>query len=125
MLFRSNILVVYSNNSEKQKAIFMSQKSKYIKVVPKLDINTLKALISKCDLIIGNDTGPTHMAWGFNIPSICIFGCTPISRVYKTAINKTIKSYSKVDPYKLNKNDFSITSIKESDIISLVQEVLK
>nr|AIA89129.1 CAZy families GT9 protein [uncultured Arcobacter sp.] len=36
------------------------------RVLPKLDLNSLKALINKVDLVIGNDTGPTHMAWASN-----------------------------------------------------------
>jgi ADP-heptose:LPS heptosyltransferase len=62
-------------------------------VLPKIDLNTLKALISRVDLVIGNDTGPTHMAWALNIPSITIFGNTPAYRnAYETKINKSIES---------------------------------
>jgi len=34
----------------------------------------LKALIAHADLLIGNDTGPTHIAWALNKPSIPLFG---------------------------------------------------
>jgi heptosyltransferase-1 len=81
-------------------------------------------LIAKADLLIGNDTGPTHMAWGLNRPSITIFGPTPVSRVYQTDINKVVKSASIVNPYKLNKQDYSIKDIDEQDIIGQAKFLL-
>ena len=81
-------------------------------------------LIQNSKLVIGNDTGPTHMAWALNVPSITIFGPTPTSRVYQTAINKTIKSNSFVDPHKLNKNDFSIREIDEMEIVKIAKKLL-
>jgi len=64
------------------------------------------------------------MAWGLNIPSITIFGPTPINRVYQTPINRVIASESDVDHYKLDKNDFSITEIKSDKIIAMAQDLL-
>lgn len=39
-----------------------------------LGIGPLKALISQCDLLISNDTGPRHFAPALNIPVVTIFG---------------------------------------------------
>jgi len=74
-------------------------------------------------LLIGNDTGPTHMAWGLNVPSITIFGPTPINRVYVTPINRVVKSSSTVNHYKLDKNDFSIREIEADEIIKIAKEL--
>jgi len=76
-----NVIVVWGSEEEKAKAK-LEANSTYAKASPKLNLNELKELIAKSDLTIGNDTGPTHMAWGFNRPSITIFGPTPTSRVY-------------------------------------------
>jgi heptosyltransferase-1 len=114
---QENCLVVWGSDQEKERAEWMAAQSEYIKAMPKLDLNNLKALIAHADLLIGNDTGPAHMAWALNKPSITIFGPTPVSRVYQTEINKVVKSASAVDPYKLNKNDFSIRDIDEQIII--------
>ena len=121
---KENILVCWGNEEEYQKAQFIELNSPYAKATPKLNLNELKALIAKSDLTIGNDTGPTHMAWGLNRPSITIFGPTPISRVYITNINRVIKSSSKVNPYKLNKQDFSIREIEVKKIVDLAKELL-
>lgn len=121
---KENILVVWANEEEKEKALWIEDNSSYVKVMPRINLNSLKALIGKSDLLIGNDTGPTHMAWALNIPSITIFGPTPINRVYITDINKVIKSSSKVNHYKLNKNDFSINEIKEEKILKIAKDIL-
>ncbi len=121
---QQNCLVIWGNAQEKQKAEWMATQSNTIKVMPKLDLNGLKALIAHADLLIGNDTGPTHMAWALNKPSITLFGPTPVSRVYQTDINKVLKSASIVNPYKLNKQDYSIKDINESAIIKLAKDLL-
>jgi len=121
---QQNCLVVWGNDQEREKAQWMATQSDTIQVMPKLDLNSLKALIARADLLIGNDTGPTHIAWGLNKPSITIFGPTPVSRVYQTDINKVVKSASIVNPYKLNKQDFSIKDIAESEIIALAEALL-
>lgn len=121
---KENCIVVWGNESERQKALYIEENSYYAKAMAKCDLNSLKALIAKSDLLIGNDTGPTHMAWALNIPSITIFGPTPTNRVYETPINKVVKSSSKVNHFKLNKNDFSICEIKEDIIIEMSKKLL-
>ncbi len=117
-------LVIWGNDAERETATWLAERSEQVTVLPKLDLNSVKALIAAMDLVIGNDTGPTHMAWGLNRPSITLFGPTPVSRVYQTTINKVLKSPSIVNPYKLNKQDFSIGEIKPIDIITLATELL-
>ncbi len=119
-----NCIIAWGNEQEREIAQFIASNSSAT-VLPKLDLNSLKAVVSKCDLVVGNDTGPTHMAWALNIPSITIFGCTPGERnTYETKINKIIESSSKVDPLKLKKEDFSIKNISEEKIVNLIKEIL-
>ncbi len=120
----ANVLVAWGSEEEKEKAEWIESNSKYAKVLPKIDLNALKAVIGKSDLLIGNDTGPTHMAWGLNVASITIFGPTPVNRVYETAINKVIKSDSEVNHFKLDKNDFSIYDIDAEEIIKMAKGLL-
>ena len=123
-ILQENVLIVWGDKQEREKAEWIAQNSSFAFVMPKLNLNELKALIASADLVIGNDTGPTHMAWGLNIPSITLFGPTPVSRVYVTPINKVVKSASKVNPYKLNKQDFSIREIEADKIAHLAKELL-
>ena len=120
----ANCLITWGNEQERENAQYIANNSK-AKILPKLDLNSLKAIVSKVDLVIGNDTGPTHMAWALNIASITLFGNTPGYRnTYLTPINKIIESKSVVNPLKLNKNDFSINEIDEQEIIKMAKELL-
>jgi heptosyltransferase-1 len=119
-----NVVIVWGSESERMDAEWIASQTTHAKTLPKINLNALKAIIGEADLLIGNDTGPTHMAWAMNIPSITIFGPTPINRVYETKINKVITSDSKVNHYKLNKQDFSIRDISTNKIIKMARELL-
>jgi heptosyltransferase-1 len=123
-LIDNNIYICWGNDQEEEIANYLQQNSSNIKKLPKVDLDTLKFIISKSNFVIGADTGPTHMAWAMNIPSITIFGNTPAYRnTYETSINKTISSNSDVNPLKLDKSDFSINEIKSKDIYNIMKEV--
>ena len=123
-LLEKDILVVWGNDEEYQTAQWLSDKCSFITIAQKGNLNDLKNIISQAILVIGSDTGPTHMAWALNIPSITIFGNTPEYRnTYITDINKVVKSSSKVNPFKLDKNDFSIKEIKAEEIYMKVKEL--
>ena len=124
-LFDANFLVIWGNKEEKIMANKIKELSNKVNVCNQLQLEDLMLLISKVDLVIGSDTGPTHMAWAMNIPSITLFGPTPGYRnTHKTQINRIIESDSTVDPKKIDKNDKSIQSIEVQDILKLVEELL-
>lgn len=119
------IEVVWASEEENQIAHYLEQNGSNIYMCEKMNLDKLKLKIQSSKLLIGADTGPTHMAWALNIPSITIFGPTPAYRnTYKTSINKTIKSNTKVDPLKLDYNDYSINKINPQDIANLAKELL-
>jgi heptosyltransferase-1 len=65
------------------------------------------------------------MAWALNIPSITLFGSTPGYRnTYITDINQILESKSRVNPFKIDKSDLSIKTIKASSVIAKVKELL-
>ena len=121
---KENVLVLWGSEEEREMAEWIAYSSVYATAVPRLSYNDLKLLISRSDLLIGNDTGPTHIAWGLNIPSITIFGPTPVERVYQTNINRVIKSHSVIDHYNLDKNDFSIRDIDPKEITKMATRLL-
>jgi len=119
-----NHLLVWGSDREKDAAVYIASQSD-AKMLPQLNLNELKALIAQADLVIGGDSGPTHFAWALNRPSITIFGPTPSQRnILQTAINKTIDCGKKIDPLKLDKNDFCIRDINSEEIITLAKELL-
>ena len=121
----ANFLVIWGSEKEKAMADELKYLSPQINVLEKLSLDSLISLISQVDLVIGPDTGTTHIAWALNIPSVTLFGPTPGYRnTYITNINKAIESESNVNPRKIDKNDYSINNIKVSDISKIAQELL-
>ena len=121
----ANFVIIWGNKTEKVIAEGIKDLSPNIHILEKLSLDGLISFITQVDLVIGSDTGPTHMAWALNIPSITLFGPTPGYRnTYITSINKIIESDTVVDPYKINRNDYSIKNITVNDIINVAEELL-
>jgi len=122
----ANYLVVWGSRSEKVMAEEIKQLGSAVTVMKTLSLSELISLIAQVDLVIGSDTGPTHTAWALNISSITLFGPTPGYRnTYATTRNKVVESESEVNPYKINRNDFSIKNINVGDIVKIAQNLLK
>jgi len=120
-----NIILIWGSQNEKEDAEFIASNSS-AKLAPKLSLTQLTALIDKVDLVIGNDTGPTHIAWAMNIPSITLFGPTPASKMmWQGEKHIAIESNSTVNPLKLNRSDMSIKEIKPEDIYIKAKGLLK
>ncbi|UCM99834.1 lipopolysaccharide heptosyltransferase I [Sulfurimonas sp. SWIR-19] len=116
--------IIWGNAFEKKEAQWICQHSKYATLAPKLTLNELVSFVSSMDLLIGNDTGPTHLAWAQNIPSITLLGPTTTRMIYETPINMGIKSPSNVNILKIDKNDFSIKEIPVEKVTNKAKELL-
>ncbi|MBL0687493.1 MAG: lipopolysaccharide heptosyltransferase I [Sulfurospirillum sp.] len=117
--------ISWGDKHEKQNAQFICKQTD-AKILPKLNLDELKTVILNTSLVIGGDTGPTHMALALNTPSITIFGSTSSLRnTLKTDINLTIDCEKYINSNSLDKNDFCIQNIKPEKIISLSKKLLK
>jgi len=124
-LIDANFIIIWGNQKEKIMADKIKKLSPNVNVCNKLSIDLLISLISQVDLIIGPDTGPTHMGWALNIPSITLFGPTPGYRnTLTTDINKIIESNSMVNPFRINKNDFSINYISVNEVVKIAKNLI-
>ncbi|MDA3946706.1 MAG: lipopolysaccharide heptosyltransferase I [Helicobacteraceae bacterium] len=117
-------ILIWGNEREKEYAEFIAERAPNATVAPKLSLAQLRATIGHCDLIIGNDTGPTHLAWAMNRPSITLFGPTNTRMIYETPINLACESDSKVDINKIDKQDFSIETIDVDEIADKAKRLL-
>ena len=124
-LLDANYLIVWGNSAEEMLAHEIKRRAPNVKICPQLSIEKLAFLISKLDLVIGPDTGPTHIAWALNIPSITLFGPTPGYRnTFVTKCNRIIESDSEVNPNKIDRSDYSIRNIEVDRIVELANELL-
>ena len=116
--------IIWGSQKERVNAEWICKNSEYAILAPKLLLNELVSFISQMDLLIGNDTGPTHMAWAQNIPSITLLGPTTTRMIYETPVNVGIKSPSEVNILKINKQDFSIKEIPYETVLQKAKELL-
>ena len=125
-LIDADFFIIWGNQKEKAMANEIKNLANNVNICNKLELDSLIWLISKVDLVIGPDTGPTHIAWAINIPSITLFGPTPGYRnTFETIINRIIESNSTVDPYNIDKKDNSIKNIEVQKILKMSKELLE
>ncbi|PUD83596.1 lipopolysaccharide heptosyltransferase I [Helicobacter pylori] len=113
-------------HADEHKAITLYHALKHqrdILLLPKLTLNEVKALLFKMDLIIGGDTGITHLAWALQKPSITLYGNTPMERFkLESPINVSLTGNSNAN---YHKKDFSIQNIEPKKIKECVLNLLK
>jgi heptosyltransferase I len=116
--------LIWGSENERLDAQWISSHSSNAHVAPQMSLTQLVNFIGHCDLVIGNDTGPTHMAWAMNRASITLFGPTNERMIFPTASNLGIKSPSSVNILKINRDDFSICDIDPISVIETAKELL-
>ncbi|OCR94772.1 lipopolysaccharide heptosyltransferase I [Campylobacter fetus] len=119
-----NILISFGSQKEKEKALELT-KNTHAKLLPALSLNHMINLINKVDLVIGNDSGITHIAWAQNRASITIFGNRPSRRnAYKTDKNIVLDAGKKVDAKCIDKSDFCVCDIDPNLVIKEAKRLL-
>ena len=118
-----NFLLIWGNDKEKKEAEYIASKTGAL-ILPKLSFNDLKYVIKKSDLIVGNDTGPTHIGWAIGTKSLIVFGCTDKNLMVEDKAHLAVKSDSIVNYCKFDKNDLSIRNIDEKLIIKKIKELI-
>lgn len=122
----ANIILIWGSETEKKEASHIAIEAFQTKLAPKLSLPQLVALIDSVDLVIGNDTGPTHIAWAMNKPSITLFGPTPAYKMmWQGTKHIAIESDSEVNPLKLNRSDMSIKEISPQLVYEKAMGLLK
>jgi len=120
-----DFIVAWKTPKEKEMAIELINLTKRTELSHNLDLSQLKDLVVNSSIVIGGDTGPTHLAWALNIPSITLFGSTSGYRnMFETRINLRLESSSEINPHKIDKNDLTISEIQPQKIIALTQFLL-
>ncbi|WQY68028.1 lipopolysaccharide heptosyltransferase I [Helicobacter pylori] len=124
MLENFQICLLWHADGDKANALYGTLKNQRdVLLLPKLTLNEVKALLFKMDLIIGGDTGITHLAWALQKPSITLYGNTPMERFkLESPINVSLTGNSNAN---YHKKDFSIQNIDPKKIKECVLNILK
>ncbi|WQY72982.1 lipopolysaccharide heptosyltransferase I [Helicobacter pylori] len=118
------ICLLWHADEDKANALYGALKNQCdVLLLPKLTLNEVKALLFKMDVIIGGDTGITHLAWALQKPSITLYGNTPMERFkLESPINVSLTGNSNAN---YHKKDFSIQNIDPKKIKECVLNILK
>ncbi|GAA7543936.1 lipopolysaccharide heptosyltransferase I [Helicobacter pylori] len=124
MLENFQICLLWHADEDKATVLYGTLKNQRdVLLLPKLTLNEVKALLFKMDLIIGGDTGITHLAWALQKPSITLYGNTPMERFkLESPINVSLTGNSNAN---YHKKDFSIQNIDPKNIKECVLNILK
>ncbi|MGL2393509.1 lipopolysaccharide heptosyltransferase I [Helicobacter pylori] len=124
MLENFQICLLWHASEDKATALYGALKNQRdVLLLPKLTLNEVKALLFKMDVIIGGDTGITHLAWALQKPSITLYGNTPMERFkLESPINVSLTGNSNAN---YHKKDFSIQNIEPKKIKECVLNILK
>ncbi len=124
MLENFQICLLWHADEDKATTLYHALKHQHdILLLPKLTLNEVKALLFKMDVIIGGDTGITHLAWALQKPSITLYGNTPMERFkLESPINVSLTGNSNAN---YHKKDFSIQNIEPKKIKECVLNILK
>jgi len=98
---QSPIALLWHN--QKERAMCIAEALPNAVVLPPLNLQEVKALVAHSSLVIGGDTGVTHMAWALLKPSITLFGATKMERFcLTTPINRCLSAQhhdvSRIEP---------------------------
>ena len=118
------IYLCYGSESEKTRAEAIISHTP-AKLLEKLSIKDMIDFIASCDLVIGNDSGLTHLAWAVNRPSITLFGNRPSHRnAYVTDKNLVVDMGKEIDARSIDKNDFCIREIYPETVANFAKRLL-
>ena len=124
LLEECEIYLCYGSESEKVRAEAIISGTS-AKLLEKLSIKEMISFIASCDLVIGNDSGLTHLAWAMNRPSITLFGNRPSHRnAYITDKNLVIDMGKQIDARSIDKNDFCIREIFPETVANFAKRLL-
>jgi len=121
----ANFIAVWHSQDEFIMAEKIKLQKSQVEITRCKNFSELKNTIINSDITIGGDTGPTHLAWALNKPSVTIFGSTPMERnCFITVKNLAISAGKKINPYKIDKKDLSIGMIDSKIVISTIKKLL-
>lgn len=86
----AQILVVGGAGEEELAAELISLGVECVSAAGKTDLRQLAALLKKCDIVIGNDSGIMHFAAALDVPVVAIFGPTEYRKTRPVAPNARI-----------------------------------
>ncbi|MCX5782176.1 MAG: lipopolysaccharide heptosyltransferase II [Elusimicrobia bacterium] len=114
---------------DKKAPLDFSNNNNVVDLSQKTDLKTLAAILSKCCIVVGPDTGPVHLASALGIPVVAIFGGSDVKETSPIAKNASILSHDfQCSPCRkrpLCKNIDCLIDIKPEEVLKAVEKWIK
>lgn len=131
-IYDVNFVLFWGNEKEKENCekIKNSVKKNNAYLIPDSPIRYLAAIIKKCDLVIGNDSGPLHVAVSMEVPTLGIYGPTnpmlqgPFGDKNLSVVNENIDCLY-CNLLKCNIGNICMTELSKDVIIDKVKELVR
>ncbi len=108
-----------------------NMQNKPIIAAGKTNLMQMSAILSRCNLFIGHDTGPMHIAVALKVPVVVLWGAAPIEHAYpwtKSNMYRVVKKYVNCYPcseIECKNNYMCIQSICADDVLSSAYSLIK
>jgi len=115
----------------------MKNKGAVLDYIETKDVRDLATLLVNCDMFVGNDCGPLHIANALGVPSVAIFSPLSEKKVWMPRVGKLIQGIEwqdAIDNKELLNTSYEIgddnyyklyNNIKPKDVIPLVDDVFQ
>ena len=130
-LYDINFILFWTNKKEKSECEAIKEQFKDNSfLIPDSPIKYLAAIISKCDLIIGNDSGPLHIAVAMDVPVLGIYGPTnpmlqgPFGEHNLTVVNEGLDCLY-CDLIQCKIGNICMTELPKTKIIHQLQKLIE
>ncbi|MBS1516681.1 MAG: glycosyltransferase family 9 protein [Bacteroidetes bacterium] len=131
-IYDVNFILFWGNQRERENCerIKNNVKKGNAYLIPDSPIRYLAAIISKCDLVIGNDSGPLHIAVSMGVPTLGIYGPTnpklqgPFGENNLSVVNKNIDCLY-CNLLNCNIGNICMTELSKEKIIDKVKELVR
>ena len=122
------VYVVWNDDEKKADSLTTLLESKNIKAIklPRLDFNSIKFVLKNMDIVIGGDTGITHLAWAIWQPCAIVLLGNRLDSSGKNMRESRLKRVLLGNPFVLSESEeFEIASISPAKIFECVKENLE
>ncbi|WP_104726062.1 lipopolysaccharide heptosyltransferase I [Helicobacter felis] len=118
------IVLLWHTHLDHAQALYNALKPHIVTtLLPPLQLESVKTLVSGIHAVVGGDTGIVHLAWALQIPSVTLYGNTPKERFELKGKNHIALVGNAQANY--SKKDFSIQNIPPQEVAQAILQVLK
>jgi len=74
--YQRQVLLPWGNDEERERAERLARLTQHVELLPKLDLAGMTRVLAGAELVVGVDTGLTHLAAALHRPVVAIYGAT-------------------------------------------------